>query len=199
MENIIILFLETYLLACLVDFFSNHEDYIKLKEGVKQADLYMSWKSIHQDVRKAVDWVHIKVGFRDIVAMSNWKDTKLLFPQMYYYPSYYCRHLIVFIINNLTRVGMLTYWEADTSLKAVISAPCNLVSSCLSVDRWLFLVICGWLCWICGLKLKVTLYYNINMIEQLGCALTSSIRSQQRWHSVERSHFRHNTEFSVLT
>ena len=79
MENIIILFLETYLLACLVDFFSNHEDYIKLKEGVKQADLYMSWKSIHQDVRKAVDWVHIKVGFRDIVTMSNQKDTKMFF------------------------------------------------------------------------------------------------------------------------
>lgn len=59
--NITIVFLETYLLACLVDYFSNHEDYIKLKEGVKQADLYMSWKSIHQDVRKAVDWVHIKV------------------------------------------------------------------------------------------------------------------------------------------
>ena len=79
MENIKFLFLETYLLACLVDFFSNHEDYIKLKEGVKQADLYMSWKSIHQDVRKAVDWVHIKVGFRDIVTMSNQKDAKLLY------------------------------------------------------------------------------------------------------------------------
>lgn len=57
---------ETYLLACLVDFFSNHEDYLKLREGVKQADLYMSWRSIHQDVRKAVDWVHAKVCLHHI-------------------------------------------------------------------------------------------------------------------------------------
>jgi len=53
---------ETYLLACLVHMFSNHKDYIKVREGIKQSDLYMSWRSIHQDVRRAVDWVHIKVG-----------------------------------------------------------------------------------------------------------------------------------------
>ena len=32
------------------------------KTGVTQGDLLMSFRSIFQDVRAAVDWVHIKVG-----------------------------------------------------------------------------------------------------------------------------------------
>ena len=69
---------ETYLLACLVDFFSNHEDYIKQTEGVKQMDLYMSWKSIHQDVRKAVDWVHGKVMYWNAVGSLSFGIVSLL-------------------------------------------------------------------------------------------------------------------------
>ncbi|XP_068082239.1 cytosolic purine 5'-nucleotidase isoform X2 [Anabrus simplex] len=51
---------ETYLLACLVDFFTNSPQYTREKTGVKAGDLYMSFKSIFQDVRNAVDWVHIQ-------------------------------------------------------------------------------------------------------------------------------------------
>jgi 5'-nucleotidase len=50
---------ETYLLACLVDFFTNSPKYQREKTGVKCGELFMSFKSIFQDVRGAVDWVHI--------------------------------------------------------------------------------------------------------------------------------------------
>ncbi|KAJ8317737.1 hypothetical protein KUTeg_005641 [Tegillarca granosa] len=49
---------ETYMIACLIDYFTSSKDYITSKEGVRSGDLYMSYKSIFQDVRSAVDWVH---------------------------------------------------------------------------------------------------------------------------------------------
>ncbi|XP_034943064.1 cytosolic purine 5'-nucleotidase isoform X2 [Chelonus insularis] len=51
---------ETYLLACLIDFFTNSPRYSREKEGVKEGELTMSFKSIFQDVRNAVDWIHIQ-------------------------------------------------------------------------------------------------------------------------------------------
>ena len=57
---------ETYLLACLVDFFSNSPDYASQSEGVKSGELYISFKAIFQDVRKAVDWVHLKGSLKAI-------------------------------------------------------------------------------------------------------------------------------------
>lgn len=51
---------ETYLLACLIDFFTNAPDSNTTSTGVKCGDLFMSYKSIFQDVRNAVDWVHEK-------------------------------------------------------------------------------------------------------------------------------------------
>uniref|UniRef100_A0A673GY96 Cytosolic purine 5'-nucleotidase-like n=2 Tax=Sinocyclocheilus rhinocerous TaxID=307959 RepID=A0A673GY96_9TELE len=51
---------ETYLLACLVDFFSNCDRYSSCETGFKDGDLFMSFKSMFQDVRDAVDWVHFK-------------------------------------------------------------------------------------------------------------------------------------------
>ncbi|XP_055585657.1 cytosolic purine 5'-nucleotidase isoform X2 [Uranotaenia lowii] len=52
---------ETYLLACLVDFFTSSPQYAEQvdKTGVKYGELFMSFRSIFQDVRGAVDWVHI--------------------------------------------------------------------------------------------------------------------------------------------
>ncbi|XP_058445331.1 cytosolic purine 5'-nucleotidase isoform X3 [Malaya genurostris] len=52
---------ETYLLACMVDFFTNSLQYAEQvdKTGVKYGELFMSFKSIFQDVRGAVDWVHL--------------------------------------------------------------------------------------------------------------------------------------------
>ena len=53
---------ETYLLACLVDFFTNSSQYQTEKTGVKIGELFMSFRSIFQDVRSAVDWVIKFVG-----------------------------------------------------------------------------------------------------------------------------------------
>ncbi|XP_075222178.1 5' nucleotidase B isoform X2 [Lycorma delicatula] len=50
---------ETYLLACLIDFFTHSPQYTRDKTGVRSGDLFMSFKSIFQDVRNAVDWVHL--------------------------------------------------------------------------------------------------------------------------------------------
>ncbi|XP_078449131.1 cytosolic purine 5'-nucleotidase-like isoform X2 [Lampetra planeri] len=51
---------ETYLYACLVDFFTNCARYKRCETGVKDGDLYMSFKSMFQDVREAMDWVHMQ-------------------------------------------------------------------------------------------------------------------------------------------
>ncbi|XP_066570445.1 cytosolic purine 5'-nucleotidase isoform X2 [Amia ocellicauda] len=49
---------ETYLYACLVDFFTNCKRYTNLPKGYKHGDLFMSFKSMFQDVRDAMDYVH---------------------------------------------------------------------------------------------------------------------------------------------
>ncbi|KAL9872614.1 cytosolic purine 5'-nucleotidase isoform X1 [Glossina fuscipes] len=51
---------ETYMLACLVDFFTSGAEYTPDRTGVKAGELFMSFNSIFQDVRRAVDWVHIQ-------------------------------------------------------------------------------------------------------------------------------------------
>lgn len=50
---------ETYMLACIIDFFTSKTDFKKKKEGIDCGDIFMSYKSIFQDVRAAVDWVHM--------------------------------------------------------------------------------------------------------------------------------------------
>merc|ERR1712156_821732 len=57
---------ETYLLACIVDYFTNHAQYTRAKEGFKIGDLFMSFKSVFQDVRNAVDFVHMRGELKQI-------------------------------------------------------------------------------------------------------------------------------------
>jgi len=57
---------ETYLLACIVDYFTNHAQYTRAKEGFKIGDLFMSFKSVFQDVRSAVDFVHMQGELKQI-------------------------------------------------------------------------------------------------------------------------------------
>lgn len=51
---------EIYLLACLVDYFQNHKSYKEVKDGFLAGDLHMSFKSVFQDVRGSVDYVHME-------------------------------------------------------------------------------------------------------------------------------------------
>uniref|UniRef100_A0A914W4K1 Cytosolic purine 5'-nucleotidase n=1 Tax=Plectus sambesii TaxID=2011161 RepID=A0A914W4K1_9BILA len=52
---------ETYLIACVVNYFDSSPDYKPMadKSGVVAGEVIMSYKSIFQDVRSAVDWVHV--------------------------------------------------------------------------------------------------------------------------------------------
>uniref|UniRef100_A0A673HVQ9 Cytosolic purine 5'-nucleotidase n=1 Tax=Sinocyclocheilus rhinocerous TaxID=307959 RepID=A0A673HVQ9_9TELE len=56
---------ETYLFACLVDFFTSCSRYRSCETGFKDGDLFMSFKSMFQDVRDAVDWVHFKGSLKE--------------------------------------------------------------------------------------------------------------------------------------
>nr|XP_054765397.1 cytosolic purine 5'-nucleotidase-like isoform X1 [Lytechinus pictus]XP_054765398.1 cytosolic purine 5'-nucleotidase-like isoform X1 [Lytechinus pictus] len=56
---------ETYLIACLVNYFSTQPDFVDGDKGVRKGDLFMSWESIFSDVRNTVDWVHIKGSLKD--------------------------------------------------------------------------------------------------------------------------------------
>lgn len=51
---------ETYMLACIIDYFTTKKEYKQHKEGIDCGDIFMSYKSLFQDVRAAVDWVHMK-------------------------------------------------------------------------------------------------------------------------------------------
>ncbi|KAH9403905.1 Cytosolic purine 5'-nucleotidase [Tyrophagus putrescentiae] len=70
---------ETYLLACVIDFFSNSPHYVRyskqasIPSGIKAIDgkLTMSYKSIFQDVRSAFDWVHMQNGVLKDQTVNN--------------------------------------------------------------------------------------------------------------------------------
>ncbi len=47
-----------YLLTCIVHLLQNDPNYTKVPHGVKLASLYMSYKSIYEDVDMVVDWMH---------------------------------------------------------------------------------------------------------------------------------------------
>ncbi|KAG7498337.1 hypothetical protein JOB18_006056 [Solea senegalensis] len=49
---------ETYLYACLVDFFTRCNRYTNLLKGYQHGDLLMSYRTMFQDVRGAMDFIH---------------------------------------------------------------------------------------------------------------------------------------------
>ncbi|BFY97846.1 hypothetical protein BsWGS_00887 [Bradybaena similaris] len=50
---------ETYMLACVIDYFGGNKEYTKTKTGITMGSVHISFKSIFQDVRGAVDWLHL--------------------------------------------------------------------------------------------------------------------------------------------
>ena len=52
---------ETFALSALVNFFDNHKDYTSVPTGVESGSLLISYKSMQQDVRRAMDWIHVEV------------------------------------------------------------------------------------------------------------------------------------------
>ncbi|XP_059142495.1 cytosolic purine 5'-nucleotidase-like isoform X2 [Physella acuta] len=47
-----------YILACLVDYFSNSSEYTQTEKGVKAGDVTMTYESIYNDVNAAMEVVH---------------------------------------------------------------------------------------------------------------------------------------------
>uniref|UniRef100_UPI00358ECA65 cytosolic purine 5'-nucleotidase-like isoform X2 n=1 Tax=Myxine glutinosa TaxID=7769 RepID=UPI00358ECA65 len=62
---------ETYLYACLVDFFNTSPRYIACNTGVKDGDLFMSYRSMFQDVQDAIDYVHFHQGKLKAKTLEN--------------------------------------------------------------------------------------------------------------------------------
>ncbi|KAK6185100.1 hypothetical protein SNE40_007411 [Patella caerulea] len=56
---------ETYMLACIIDFFNSSKLYTRDKHGIRSGNLYFSYKSIFQDVRGAVDHIHFNGALKD--------------------------------------------------------------------------------------------------------------------------------------
>ncbi|XP_039180154.1 cytosolic purine 5'-nucleotidase-like isoform X2 [Crotalus tigris] len=56
---------ETYLLACLVDFFTSCSRYTNCETGYRQGNLFMSFRSLFQDVREAMDHVHLSGSLKE--------------------------------------------------------------------------------------------------------------------------------------
>ncbi|GAB1607638.1 cytosolic purine 5'-nucleotidase-like [Argonauta hians] len=56
---------EIYMLACLVDYFSNSNLYQKTDEGVNYGNQYMSYTLIFDDIRAAVDWLYLKSSLKE--------------------------------------------------------------------------------------------------------------------------------------
>ncbi|KAK7895703.1 hypothetical protein WMY93_021028 [Mugilogobius chulae] len=56
---------ETYIYACLVDFFTRCTRYENLTKGFQHGDLLMTYRSMFQDVRDAMDYIHDKGMLKD--------------------------------------------------------------------------------------------------------------------------------------
>ena len=61
---------ECYLLACLIDILDKQPDYVMTGTGVTGGSVSISYKSVYQDVRAAVDWVHMQ-GFLKKDTLEN--------------------------------------------------------------------------------------------------------------------------------
>uniref|UniRef100_A0AAX7TKT2 5'-nucleotidase, cytosolic II, like 1 n=1 Tax=Astatotilapia calliptera TaxID=8154 RepID=A0AAX7TKT2_ASTCA len=61
---------ETYLYACLVDFFTGCTRYTNLLKGFQHGDLLMSYRSMFQDVRDAVDYTHDTGSLKELTTKN---------------------------------------------------------------------------------------------------------------------------------
>uniref|UniRef100_A0A8C7MUN3 Cytosolic purine 5'-nucleotidase n=1 Tax=Oncorhynchus kisutch TaxID=8019 RepID=A0A8C7MUN3_ONCKI len=70
---------ETYLFACLVDFFSNCDRYASCETGFKDGDLFMSFKSMFQDIRSLSQCNHLftSIHFTSISRCYMGRNAKL--------------------------------------------------------------------------------------------------------------------------
>lgn len=63
---------EMYLLSCVIHMFHTDEKYVKMERGVKLDSIYMSYRSIYDDVDTVVNWMHQ-------VSLQHAKGSMLIF------------------------------------------------------------------------------------------------------------------------
>ncbi|EDV20109.1 Cytosolic purine 5'-nucleotidase [Trichoplax sp. H2] len=68
---------EIYVLAAIIDLFHKIPEYQKKPTGVESKYLRLSYKSIHQDVRESVDWMHNKGILKQITAENPEKYVEM--------------------------------------------------------------------------------------------------------------------------
>ncbi|CAK9298872.1 unnamed protein product [Gordionus sp. m RMFG-2023] len=61
---------EAYLLTTLVNYFKNNPDYTRDVTGVKCGDIFMSYQSLFQDVRSAVDFIHAQGSLKSLTVQD---------------------------------------------------------------------------------------------------------------------------------
>ncbi|KRX59405.1 Cytosolic purine 5'-nucleotidase, partial [Trichinella sp. T9] len=96
---------ETYLIACLVNYMDNCPGSSREPSGVKLGDMYMSYKSMYQDVRAAVDWVHYH-GDMKRITLNNLekyvhKDPRL--PMLLTSGYFYTDKVMTYLLDSETK------------------------------------------------------------------------------------------------
>lgn len=122
---------ETYMLACIIHYFSLKNEFKVKKEGIDCGDVFMSYKSIFQDVHSAVDWVHLhgdlksetiknleKYVHRDEklpVLLNRLREhgakTVLITNSEYEYTNKIMTYLLDFPSENGQKVEWTSYWD----------------------------------------------------------------------------------------
>jgi len=49
---------EIYLLACMINYFTESSEFVREQTGVSNGDVFISFKAIFQDIRQAIDQIH---------------------------------------------------------------------------------------------------------------------------------------------
>ncbi|VEL39520.1 unnamed protein product [Protopolystoma xenopodis] len=71
---------ELYMLTCIIHVFTTSPEHTQVDKGVKSGSLFMSYMSIYQDVRQAIDWMHegeLKKQTRENLDLYVEKDPKV--------------------------------------------------------------------------------------------------------------------------
>uniref|UniRef100_A0A5K3EGC8 Cytosolic purine 5'-nucleotidase n=2 Tax=Mesocestoides corti TaxID=53468 RepID=A0A5K3EGC8_MESCO len=116
---------ELYLLACIIHFMHDNDDYVKESRGVMYQSLYISYKSILQDVEEAMKWMHegeLKKKTMENIDMYIEQNPKLLV-------------LLDKLRTDRTKVFLLTNSDYVYS-NAVMTYICNLPDKEGNVRHW---------------------------------------------------------------
>ncbi|VDK38908.1 unnamed protein product [Taenia asiatica] len=116
---------EIYLLACIIHYMHSNDAYIKEPNGVKYQSLYISYRSILQDVEEAMSWMH----------MGELKKQTMANIEKYIEQNPKLLVLLDKLRTERTNVFLLTNSDYEYS-DAVMKYLCNLPDKDGNVRHW---------------------------------------------------------------